>query len=350
MTVPYYKQLEQSERTLNFGFAVEDGFNYSDYGIRLLQDPNSTYSESLYIPNVSRMDLLKRFEREHDIRPSVAKFHPRIKGTYLSNSGSLIECIGGHKGNDFRYAIYNVGIDALLDVHEKTSLFLDTETLEKGIAHKKAILKELKNRNYTNLEEYMSSYYNYSAKIVLNSSLKDSNNKPIPFPQQQDAIAQNIAGIVQGDIEIYEYFLRLKKLVDDLTGITSYKSRETFGVILGEQPVFGITHELLRKSLETKNDFLVQFIWFTKIETVLRKTMTRIKPNFNEELFNYLISGWKVNLIQGFTIDEISRKIIPITASDFSFSTNYGLERELEKEIQLIRKHVPSAEIPNYFR
>lgn len=90
-------------------------------------------------------------------------------------------------------------------------------------------------------------------------------------------------------------------------------------------------------------------VGFDKIETQMVRTLTTSKQNVNEAFFNYLIMEWQICQIPKFIIDQETRKIIKVIPSDFSISHNSGLEREFDKEIQLVKKFVPLSERSKYF-
>ena len=61
-----------------------------------------------------------------------------------------------------------------------------------------------------------------------------------------------------------------------------------------------------------------------------------------------LLMDWKVYQIPKYIITQ-DKKNNANNSSDFSLVNNSGLEREMSKEIQLIKKYVPFSERPRYF-
>ncbi len=297
MTIPYYPKLEKRNRVMIFGHVKNDNSQKSELLISL------------------------------------------IEGSYLSAAGSLVDCTGGHKGNNFWYSIYYYGVrDLLCDIKgEFLGSFAADNNYQvhiKRVAKLKRYLYELKINDLRNIDILFSEYYN------LASDFTEIN---------LEKIRSNLIGLIGGDIEVNTCFKELKEYVADLVNITSYRDKKILGVVIGSEPIIEVTNEFLKDLLKDKNDFLVQMVGFDKIETQMVRTLTTSKQNVNEAFFNYLIMEWQICQIPKFIIDQETRKIIKVIPSDFSISHNSGLEREFDKEIQLVKKFVPLSERSKYF-
>jgi len=292
MTIPYYQDLEQ-KNCINFGYVLND---------------NKKQELFLY----------------------------PIMGSYLSASGTLVNCSGGHKGNNFYYSVYYQGVRNLLCNIKGEFLFdydnVDAHSNKVGILRE--YLKQLKSGDLSNFEVLFDRYYNWAYDFSL---------------LNYEEISKNLTGLIVSDIEIYEYFMELKKNADNLVGVTGHKDKDILGVVIEQEPIIEVTDRLLSEILKDKNDFLVQAVGFDKIETQLRRTITTSKLNINEAFFNYLIMEWQIQQIPKCLIDTESKRLRGIGTNDFSLNNNSGLERELSKEIQLIKKYIPILERPRYF-
>ena len=300
MTFQYYPELENNKRHINFGKGK-------------IADIKSKTEEPITL-----------------IEP--------ILGSYLSAAGNIIDCTGGHKGNNFWYSIYYNGVSNLLCSKLVASLRFSNETPlgahSKQLKNLRDCLHALKNNNFGIITELFGKYYNL----------------PYIFTDMNvDEVRTNLIGLISGDVEVYECFRKIKTDVEDIVGKSGYEDIEAFGVVIGSRVVIDITNEYLYELLKNKNDFLVQMVGFNKIETMLKKTITTSNLNINETFFNYLIMDWSVQQIPRFIVDKNRRKLIKIEPSDFSLANNCGLERALKREIQLIKKLVPLNERESYF-
>ncbi len=92
-------------------------------------------------------------------------------------------------------------------------------------------------------------------------------------------------------------------------------------------------------------DFYVMYIGLDKIESINRKAITTSKKNIYETFFNYFIMD--------FNIVSIPRIIFDENKNEFYFEKNSfittSIEKEYEKEINLIRKKVKCEDRKNYF-
>ena len=94
-------------------------------------------------------------------------------------------------------------------------------------------------------------------------------------------------------------------------------------------------------------DLLIQFIGFDKIETQTRKTITTSRTNIYEEFFNLLIMDYEIKQIPKLIFDEENQHFRWINQNEF---INAGINRECEKDIQLIKKYVPYKDRHLYFK
>lgn len=290
MTIPYYFQTENRNRCINFGN---------------IEDNNTLLSP--------------------------------IVGSYLTSSGFLVDCTGGHKGNDFYYSIYYNGVIDLLCSDEEKKSLISYNTLEshnKQLKILKMYLSQLKKGNLSNFHVLFKKYYNLAREFSY-----------LNF----DEIKNNLIGLIEADIEIYECFKELKIVGESLVDITGYKNKDVFGVIVGQEPIIEVADTYLSLTLKNKNDFLVQVVGFDKIETQLNKVITTSKLNINETFFNYLLMEWKIYQLPRYVIDQDNKKLKEINNFDYSIANNSGLEREMDKEIQLVKKLIPISKRPNYF-
>ncbi len=94
-------------------------------------------------------------------------------------------------------------------------------------------------------------------------------------------------------------------------------------------------------------DLLVHFVGFDKIETKQYRTITTTKPYIYEEFFNPLIMEYEVVQMPKVIFDEEKQQLRWIYPNRF---INSGINRECEKEIELIKKYVPYEERWRYLR
>lgn len=90
--------------------------------------------------------------------------------------------------------------------------------------------------------------------------------------------------------------------------------------------------------LEATSDLLVQFVGLDKIETSWCHKITTSKPNIYEEYYNYIILDFDIVQIPRLYFDKDKQKFRWIYPNE---QVNLGLNRELEKEVQLVKKYIP---------
>ena len=103
MTIPYYNKLEIPNRCINFGIIENNDMS------------QEVLPETLICP---------------------------ILGSYLTSSGFLVECPGGHKGNNFDYSIYYYGKRDLLCDNEKQDS-INSYTIKSHIKRLKRLQRHL---------------------------------------------------------------------------------------------------------------------------------------------------------------------------------------------------------------
>ena len=90
--------------------------------------------------------------------------------------------------------------------------------------------------------------------------------------------------------------------------------------------------------LAAADDLLVQYIGFDKIESAWPRTITTSKQNIYEEYYNYIIFDYNIVQIPKLYFDKDEQKFRWIYPNE---QVNLGLNRELEKEAQLVKKYIP---------
>lgn len=88
-------------------------------------------------------------------------------------------------------------------------------------------------------------------------------------------------------------------------------------------------------NLELVTDILVQFIGLDKIETQAKKTITTSRPNINLRYRDLILDGYKIVQLPHLQFDENTQEFKYIYPDEF---INYGMDREIEEEIKLIKK------------
>lgn len=97
---------------------------------------------------------------------------------------------------------------------------------------------------------------------------------------------------------------------------------------------------------ETASDYIVQLAGFAKVEQ-LQKTITTARVDIYEPFFNYLLMDFQVKRIPTVVYNEELGDFCYYRPNEFIVN---GRERELQEEIQLIKKYIPLSERHNYFR
>lgn len=159
--------------------------------------------------------------------------------------------------------------------------------------------------------------------------------------------------------DIYSFFnnfskkaIDWEKVMKDL--LMTYDVYEEFvpkekveGNIFDNEEVFEEEEYWFHMFSKIDKDLIVQFIGFDKIETQIRKTITTSKTNIYEEFFNLLIMDYEIKQIPKLIFDEDTQHFRWIKQNDF---INAGINRECEKDIQLIKKYVPYKNRHLYFK
>lgn len=159
--------------------------------------------------------------------------------------------------------------------------------------------------------------------------------------------------------EIYSFFndfskkaIDWKKVIKEL--LITYHAYEEFvqkekveGNIFDNEEVFEEEEYWFNMFSKIYQDLLIQFIGFDKIETQTRKTITTSRTNIYEEFFNLLIMDYEIKQIPKLIFDEETQHFRWIKQNEF---INAGINRECEKDIQLIKKYVPYKDRHLYFK
>ena len=93
-------------------------------------------------------------------------------------------------------------------------------------------------------------------------------------------------------------------------------------------------------------DYVVQLLNFDKIERI-PQTITTARIDINERFYNYLLMDFKIQRCPAVVYNDNLGDFCYFRPNEFVV---VGKERELEEEIQLIKKYVPLYERPKYFR
>ena len=257
---------------------------------------------------------------------------------YISNNGNLIRCISNHKGNNFEYS-FNHGLEYLGLIQSVNRNGDNKNILEERIKDLKYSL-EILDKECTRENEYLFyKYYNF----IRERFFEYKNNKRFISKEQIEDLKQ----LTDADISIYRSFINIKNNVDIKKEIIGYSTKEIFGVSKGLNSIMDISDLNLKQLLTNKDDLLVQFMDFDKIETTQYKTITTSKLNVNESFFNYLIMDYDIYQIPKYIIDKQNRSIKNIQCDLIS---NSSKERQFEEEIKLIKKYIPIDKRIDYMK
>ena len=264
----------------------------------------------------------------------------QILGSYLSKSGNLIECISNHKGNTFDYSIKD-GLRYLKLIESTKIENINYDLKKDNLNYLKSLLYIL-NKPYTIENAFLFyKYYNF----IDEKWLLDKNGEQFISKD----IVRNLNNLILADIDICQSFIDLNKIIVNLVKI-GYEKNMVFGVEHGMIQVKDISDLLLKKLLNNKNDFLIQFVGFDKIETSLNKTITTSKLNINETFFNYLIMDFNIQRLPKIVIDYQNKQLKKITSSKFDLISNSCKENEYAEEISLIKKYIPTKDRIKYMK
>lgn len=213
------------------------------------------------------------------------------------------------------------------------------------ISSKRRELKPYKNPNELNAHD-LRHWLNYNANIFVNHTC--SRETTGVYNQETMEL---INSLLETKLDIYNFFDSFSKQVKNWQDIVKKLLME-----------FGVYSEFIPKEIANDNpfddegcfderthwdnmfhkasfDMLVQFIGLDKIETQLFKTITTSKPNIYEEFFNPIIMGYDVVQLPKLVFNEKNQQLRWIYPNEF---INTRINRECEKEIELIKKFVPN--------
>lgn len=171
-----------------------------------------------------------------------------------------------------------------------------------------------------------------------------------------------ILAIIESKIQVYSYFIEILK--SDEYGITLLNSLENhpmkdywkskYDHKKAEEknpiglPIINYDDKLeFLKDSYCIQDFAVQTLGFDKVETQSSRTITTSKESIYEPFFNYLIMDYSINQIPKIKYNNYKNTFEVINRNEF---VEYSSERELEEEIQLIKKYIPYNKRNQYFK
>lgn len=372
MTIPFYDEVLNGEKTFNMVNLNDD--NLKKIGIQPLyiklkplyfdRDGKLYYSTSdnhyeTNINNYIKDALLDAFGLNNSLVDKIIyiidnnkiyffdkdsydlyKFFPRIKEDIQKEIKKEICLEIEPTDNDFKTNYYQ----NYIDFSDKNINFISITLSNKEMIeyyYKKRLenLKEFKNPNELSGKDVLFNL-NYNSNLFIDRTI-DWNFKGVYNAQTMN--------LINSYIRIKRYIYRV---LYDLS-INSKDIHSLFMNLIDTLKIYKYP-EILQKNNKVMyyrsifnflcSDLLVLFFKFSKIETMRKNTITTNAINPHELFFNYEIRGFNIVRLpqMHYNNKNNSFEIDPLRDYDFS------LERELENDINLIKKYVPFDERYKY--
>jgi hypothetical protein len=405
MTIPYYSELEKSRIDIEIAKLTDEN---KEIGVkstvlkikpafflpsgRLYYTTTNHYNANFYRQIIESFEVIEMIKD----RQKIVSFSYDNNELYWRHHEERVPqaVFKIHKDkiliDDSNYFQFNSTIYELLCRHFNKKLIIPEYTMEslysRHSGYSDIYMSEERNNliqvivNYTAMER-LTNKRNLLLN-GLNKILEDGitagdvqkylNYNCLPFrkfhPDIKDIYNENckeiVLSIIQSKLEVYNYFIELVKRNQNPTeALLNYpdKLMEKYKNILSEQinryntrneeiglPINGYYNGKLEflKNYCFIQDFVVQAMNFDKIESMLQKTITTSKDNIYETFFNYLIMDFNLYQINSIRYNDNTGKFEVFDKNEF---IQTGQEKELQREVELIKKLVPYKDRRNYF-
>lgn len=236
--------------------------------------------------------------------------------------------------NHYETNINNYVKDMLSKLHGDFESLLPFTDEEKETFYKKRMnsLKEFNSSSDLSGEDVLL-HLNYNANLFINRKLNWSykgvyNNETLQLINLYIRIKKDITTKIYN---LYEASDDFNYLIYNLISLLKIYKNESLLYNKNEKIYYNEIYKILSKEL------LVLFLGYSKIETILRKTITTTVKNPNEVFYNYKLMDFDIVRIPSLIYDKNTNEFKIEEISNYSCT----LERELEDDIELIKKYVP---------
>lgn len=236
--------------------------------------------------------------------------------------------------NHYETNINNYVKDMLSKLHGDFESLLPFTDEAKEVFYKKRInsLKEFTSSSDLSGEDVLLEL-NFNANLFISRKLPWSykgvyNEEILRLINSYVRIKRDIC------IKIYDLYSMSDDfdfLISNLISLLKIYKNKNLLYNKNEKIYYNEIYKILSKEL------LVLFLGYSKIETVLRKTITTSVKNPNEVFYNYKLMDFDIIRIPSLIYDKNTNTFRIEETSNYSC----GLERELESDIELIKKYVP---------
>ncbi len=239
--------------------------------------------------------------------------------------------------NHYETNINNYVKDMLLKLTKNFANFLAFSDEDIEVFYRK-LINSLKKFTYSYdlCGEYVLNNLNINANLFVNRILSWDykgiyNDDTLKLINSYIKIKKDIYTKIYN---LYSSSLDFNFLINNLISLLNIYKNKNLLYNKNEKIYYNEIYKILSKEL------LVLFLGYSKIETVKKRTITTTIKNPNEVFYNYKLMDFDVVKIPGLIYDKKSNTFKLEKVDNYS----YGLERELENDIELIKKYVPYNE------